>query len=318
MAEMRALIFELRPAALAEEGLVAALRKQGAALSAREQMAVTVQGPEERLELEAAVEEHLYRIASEALHNVVKHGGADRAAVTVIAEAGSLRVVVRDDGAGFDPDAGYPGHLGLSTMAERAETIGAELADLQRPGNGTHGSGIPVPRPPRSGGRRPRMPAEREVAGPIRVLLVDDHRVVRSGVRPISSRLRISRWSVRLATAARPWTASPRLEAGRQGLPDVVLMDLLMPGLDGISATSQIRSRWPAIEVVVMTSFAEEAKVRGALEAGAAGYLLKDAGADEVAQAIRAALAGRMHLDPAVARLLADSLRAPRRPARQT
>jgi DNA-binding NarL/FixJ family response regulator len=66
--------------------------------------------------------------------------------------------------------------------------------------------------------------------------------------------------------------------------------------------------------VVAMTSFVEEAKVRGALEAGAAGYLLKDADADEVAQAIRAAHAGQMHLDPTVARLLADSVRKPRRP----
>jgi PAS domain S-box-containing protein len=137
LAEMRALIFELRPAALAEEGLVAALRKQGAALSAWEQVAVTVQGPEERLDLEAGVEEHLYRIASEALHNVVKHGDADGATVSVTAEAGSLRVEVRDDGAGFDQDAGHPGHLGLSTMAERAETIGANLTITSAPGTGT-------------------------------------------------------------------------------------------------------------------------------------------------------------------------------------
>ena len=108
LAEMRALIFELRPAALAEEGLVAALRKQGAALSAREQVAVTVQGPEERLNLEAGVEEHLYRIVSEALHNVVKHARANRAAVTVTAQAGSLHVMVRDDGAASIPTPGTP------------------------------------------------------------------------------------------------------------------------------------------------------------------------------------------------------------------
>jgi signal transduction histidine kinase len=137
MAEMRALIFELRPAALAEEGLVAALRKQGAALSAREQVAVTVAGPEERLDLEAGVEEHLYRIVSEALHNVVKHARANGAAVTVTAQAGSLQVTVWDDGAGFDPDAGHAGHLGLSTMAERAKIIGAGLTITSTPGAGT-------------------------------------------------------------------------------------------------------------------------------------------------------------------------------------
>ena len=113
---------------------MAALRKQGAALSAREQVAVTVQGPEERLDLEAGVEEHLYRIASEALHNVVKHARANRAAVTVTTQAGSLHVTVRDDGAGFDPDAGHAGHLGLSTMAERAKIIGADLTITSTPG----------------------------------------------------------------------------------------------------------------------------------------------------------------------------------------
>ena len=96
------------------------------------------------------------------------------------------------------------------------------------------------------------------------------------------------------------------------GLPDVVLMDLLMPGMDGIEATRQLKARWPVIEVIAVTSFLEEAKVRAALQAGAAGYLLKDAQAGQVAAAIRAAAAGQCHLDPAAAKLLAASLRAPR------
>jgi len=85
-----------------------------------------------------------------------------------------------------------------------------------------------------------------------------------------------------------------------------------MPGMDGIEATQQIKARWPVIEVVAVTSFLEEAKVRAALEAGAAGYLLKDAQAEQVAAAIRAAAAGQCHLDPAVGKLLAATLRAPR------
>src|ERR1700679_4058938 len=89
---------------------------------------------------------------------------------------------------------------------------------------------------------------------------------------------------------------------------------MLGPGLAGIESTRRSRSRWPVIEVVAMTSFVEEAKVRGALEAGAAGYLLKDADADEGAHAIRAAVAGQTHLDPIVARLLADSVRGAQRP----
>lgn len=137
MAEMRALIFELRPGALAEEGLVDALRKQSAALTAHEQVTITVEGPEQRLELSAGVEEHLYRIASEALHNVVKHAGANRATVRVAIEGGTLEVVISDDGAGFDPETEHPGHLGLSTMTERAGVIGADLAIISAPTAGT-------------------------------------------------------------------------------------------------------------------------------------------------------------------------------------
>jgi signal transduction histidine kinase len=137
LAEMRALIFELRPGALAEEGLVAALRKQGAALSARELVTIAVHGPEQRLELAAGVEEHLYRIVSEALHNVVKHAHAGSAAVTVVAQASVLRLTVSDDRAGFDPKVKRAGHLGLSTMAQRAEAIGAELTISSEPNSGT-------------------------------------------------------------------------------------------------------------------------------------------------------------------------------------
>ncbi len=138
LAEMRALIFELRPAALAEEGLVAALRQQAAALTAREGVAITVDGPEDRCALEIGAEEHLYRIALEALHNVVKHACASRAAVRVSAQAGVLEMVVSDDGDGFTPSAGAAaGHFGLSTMASRAQEVGAGLTIISAPGSGT-------------------------------------------------------------------------------------------------------------------------------------------------------------------------------------
>jgi PAS domain S-box-containing protein len=138
LAEMRALIFELRPGALAEEGLVAALRTQAAALTAREQVTVTVQAnDDQRIALSPDLEEHLYRIVSEALHNVINHAHAEIATVSVINDRCELRVEVRDDGAGFDQHVARPGHLGLSTMADRAETIGATLTVTSTPGNGT-------------------------------------------------------------------------------------------------------------------------------------------------------------------------------------
>lgn len=157
------------------------------------------------------------------------------------------------------------------------------------------------------------MRADPAAGGRIRIFLVDDHRVVRSGISAYLEQVDDIKVIGEGADGRQALDRIAQLEPG-DNLPDVVLMDLVMPVIDGITATRQIKARWPVIEVVVMTSFVEEAQVRGALEAGAAGYLLKDADADQVAQAIRAALAGQTHLDPSVARLLADSVRHPRRP----
>ena len=137
LAEMRALIFEVRPDALAEAGLATALTRQAAALTARSGVTVTVTGPGERLPVPVAAEEQAYRVALEALHNAVKHSGARQASVTIANLGDLVEVAVADNGAGFDPTAIGPGHLGLRTMRERATQVGATL-DLQaRPGEGT-------------------------------------------------------------------------------------------------------------------------------------------------------------------------------------
>ncbi len=143
-------------------------------------------------------------------------------------------------------------------------------------------------------------------AAPIRVMLVDDHGVVRRGLRGFFDLVD----DIDVVGEA---------EDGRQAIqraaevsPDVVLMDLLMPNVDGLTAIAEIKKAQPEIEIVALTSFIEEEKVTAALEAGATGYLLKDAEAEEVASAVRAAHAGEVRLDPEVARLLAQRLR--RRP----
>jgi DNA-binding NarL/FixJ family response regulator/class 3 adenylate cyclase len=139
--------------------------------------------------------------------------------------------------------------------------------------------------------------------GPIRVLLVDDHAVVRRGLRGFLELLK-------------DFDVVGEAENGREGVaaaerlvPDVILMDLLMPEMGGLEAIGEIKQAHPEIEIVAVTSFIEEEKVTSALEAGASGYLLKDAEAEEVAQAIRAAYNGEVHLDPAVSRLLAQRMR---------
>jgi DNA-binding NarL/FixJ family response regulator len=149
---------------------------------------------------------------------------------------------------------------------------------------------------------------------PIRVFLVDDHAVVRRGMRAFFDML--DDITV-IGEAADGQAALDELAvaAAQDNLPDVVLMDLLMPRLDGISATRAIKQRYPQVEVVALTSFSEAERVHIALEAGAAGYLLKDAEADQVGAAVRAAKRGQVHLDPSVARTLTRSLIAPQRTA---
>lgn len=142
---------------------------------------------------------------------------------------------------------------------------------------------------------------------PIRVLLVDDHSVVRRGVRAFFDVLPDIA-VVAEATDGEAALAELTLMAAAGDLPDVVMMDLVMPRLDGAAATHVVKERFPDVQVVVMTSFGEAERVRSALAGGASGYVLKDAAADEVAAAVRAAHAGEMYLDSAVARGLTSSL----------
>jgi signal transduction histidine kinase len=137
LAEMRALIFELRPGALAEEGLVAALRKQAAAIGARTGLTILVHGPAERPVIDPAVEEHLYRMALEALNNAVKHAQATEIRIEITSTAEDLMLTVTDDGVGFDTTASAPGHLGQHTMRERAHAAGGTLQVSSSPGHGT-------------------------------------------------------------------------------------------------------------------------------------------------------------------------------------
>jgi DNA-binding NarL/FixJ family response regulator len=144
-----------------------------------------------------------------------------------------------------------------------------------------------------------------------RVFLVDDHKVVRTG---LAAYLSTEPGMTVVGEADNGKRALDELTVldGAGRLPDVVFMDLQMPMMDGVAATAEIKRRWPDVEVVAVTSFVEEERVRAALEAGATGYLLKDADASEVAAAVRSAVAGEVHLDPAAARALTAALQAPR------
>jgi DNA-binding NarL/FixJ family response regulator len=137
----------------------------------------------------------------------------------------------------------------------------------------------------------------------IRVLIVDDHAMVRRGMRDFLD------LHDDLEVVGEAADGAAALEATAELAPDVVVMDLLMPGVDGIAATAEIKARHPAVEVVAITSFIEEDRIAAAIEAGASGVLLKDAEADDLAGAIRAARNGEVYFDPSVAAIVARRLR---------
>ena len=143
---------------------------------------------------------------------------------------------------------------------------------------------------------------------PIRVMVVDDHTMVRRG---LATFLKVFD-DLEMAGEAASGKAAVQLCAQQQ--PDVVLMDMVMPDMDGATATRLIRKQFPKVQVLALTSFKEELLVQSALQAGAIGYLLKDISADELAQAIRAAHAGRATLSPEAAQALVHAASQPPAP----
>ena len=142
----------------------------------------------------------------------------------------------------------------------------------------------------------------------IRVLVVDDHPLVRQGLTGVLAGVP----DIEVVDAVADGALAA--EAAAAGQADVVLMDLSMPGLDGIEATSEVLARSPGVRVVVLTSFAEHARVKAALGAGAVGYLLKDTEPDDLVQAVREAAAGHAPISSRAALALLPPRTAPRPP----
>ena len=142
----------------------------------------------------------------------------------------------------------------------------------------------------------------------ISVLLTDDHKVVRQGIRMVLD------LDPQLEVVGEASNGEEALRQARRLKPDVVLMDLVMPVMDGVEATGEIRRELPDTEVVALTSVLEDASVTGAIRAGAIGYLLKNTGGDELCQAIKAAAAGQVQLAPEAAARLMHEVRIPETP----
>jgi DNA-binding NarL/FixJ family response regulator len=146
----------------------------------------------------------------------------------------------------------------------------------------------------------------------IRILLVDDHSVVRQGLKMF---LALDQDFEVVGEAS---NGEEGIEQVRKLKPDVVLMDLLMPVMDGITAIQHLRKEFPEVEVIALTSVLDDEKVVGAVRAGAIGYLLKDTQADELCRAIKAAANGQVQLSPQAAARLVREIKAPDNPEKLT
>jgi len=225
----------------------------------------------------------LFRIAQESLTNALRHAGAGSVRVGVVYGPEETTLLVQDDGAGFDPSAvdgdGARHRLGLSGMTERASLAGGTLEVESTPGWGTRvRASIPLDQ------RAPQQPVE---APAIDVLVVDDHPMTRAGiVRALSLPGR----GIRVVGEAD--SGAQAVEAWRDLRPAVTLMDLQMPGEDGLDAITRIRAEEPEASVIAVSAFANDELVAGAMRAGARGYVGKEISEDDLVHAVRAASRG--------------------------
>ncbi len=195
---------------------------------------------------------------------------------------------------GFSPENGQVEHLGLGIMRERAADIQAALTIDSRVGQGTRVTLIWC------GRSRKQIMNETK---PIRVLIVDDHAMVRSGLRNFIYGFD---WMEPVGEAG---NGAEAVEFCAQHEVDVVLMDMIMPVMDGSEATRRIMALGKPVKIIILTSFHEQDLVEQALRAGATSYLLKNVTAEELAAAIRSAYAGQATLSPEATEALIDSTR---------
>ncbi len=311
LAEARRSVQALRPQVLEDSRLPEALAEEVARWSATSGVAGEMETTGQARLLHPEVEVTLLRVAQEALANVAKHAGAARAGVTLSYMEDVVSLDVRDDGAGFAvapvEEGRANGHLadgtsaaggfGLISMRQRVTRLAGPAGNRI----GTRGGHGRVGQPARHTPGRVRM------SPVIRLLIADDHPVVRDGLRGIfeaSGEFEVA------GEAANGREAVDRAAALR---PDVVLMDLRMPVLDGVSAIKLLAEKGVAARVLVLTTFDTDTDVVPAIEAGATGYLLKDSPPDELLRGVRAAARGEAVLSPSVATRLLGQVRQPAR-----
>lgn len=292
----RSLAHQLSPAALRRNGLVAALKwlvdnvKQVNGLEVALHVDIG-QEPEEQ-----SIVVFLFRAAQELLLNVVKHAGTPRAEISFVGERSGVRLDVKDHGAGFVPreadESGADESFGLYSIRERAELLGGTMDVRSSPGEGTVVS-VRMPGGRRVEGVATIAPESNAGAATdadtrakdsertrVRVALVDDHVVMRSGLRLVLAGYE------EIEILEEYDDGAQAVEGADTIHPDLFLMDVAMPGMDGIEATREIKRRHPEIRVIGLSMFEDPETSRKMIDAGAERYLSKAGPSDALISAI--------------------------------
>jgi PAS domain S-box-containing protein len=296
----RSLSQELSPPMLRQQGLVSGLEWLARQVKEKHGLAVAVAWEGAVEPVSEAVAIFVYKAAQEMLFNVVKHAGVCEAEVRVRRTDDHLEVSIADRGKGFDPASVAPGAeirtFGLFSIRERAGLLGGRLDIQSAPGCGStfvlyipDRGELPAEQEPPAEGARPAVPraeaarldAAKAQGAVLRVLLVDDHRVMRQGLAMLLAE------EPDLAVVGEADNGEQAVQRVAECRPDVVVMDVSMPVMDGIEATQIIKREWPEVRVVGLSMFDEAELARDMLEAGADAYLPKAGPPQDLLAAIR-------------------------------
>ncbi|MCE5228848.1 PAS domain-containing protein [bacterium] len=297
----RGLAHDLSPPLLRQQGLIATLDWLCRQVKTKYGLNVSMRA-EIRAEITETLKVFLFRAAQEMLFNVVKHASVSDAQVIVEQTDGHVRMTVSDRGKGFVVQEGVPSNwgtsgFGLFSIHERANLLGGRLMIDSAPGQGSRFT-LEVPIEPGVEpvpvDFRPAPPAERVVEPPppmttpdgrqpLRVMIVDDHPVMRQGLAAILLN------EPDIAVVGEAEDGRQALDIVQSSQPDVIIMDVSMPIMDGIEATRQIKREWPAVRVIGLSMFEEEDLAQAMIEVGAESYVSKSLGLRELVDTIRAA-----------------------------
>ncbi|HET8701116.1 MAG TPA: response regulator, partial [Nitrococcus sp.] len=287
----RNLTRQLRPPVLYEGGLIPALRWLVSELPKLHDLQVAIEAQEAEPALsDDAKALLLFESVRELLFNVAKHAGVKEATVRVRQIEQGLQIAVEDKGVGFDvetaaqaEDPQQPG-LGLFSIRERLVALGGGVAIESSPGQGTR-IVLTIPltaadRPIADPAKPLVQAAAAAVACQTRVLVVDDHAIVREGIANVLS------GDERLVVVAEAADGMEAIEAVERHHPDVVLIDVNMPRMNGVDATREIRRRWPGVRIVALSVQDDAATAKTMIRAGAAAFISKSEDAIRMIQAV--------------------------------